>query len=138
MRTVSSTVGSSTFTGWNLLQSPFLVLLAAVYLLAALAECQRTPFDMAEAESELVAGFSTEYSGLRWGMFAMAEYTEIILSGCLFSVFFLKFAAKCEKRLRGIHIVGPVFVALRVPDHIERIDDNRCSSICFQIGRAHV
>jgi NADH-quinone oxidoreductase subunit H len=77
------------FTGWNLLQSPFMVLLAAIFFLAALAECQRTPFDMAESESELVSGFNTEYSGLRWGMFAMAEYTEMILVGCLFATFFL-------------------------------------------------
>lgn len=81
--------GVLTFTGWNLLQSPFLALLAGVFFLAGLAECQRTPFDMAEAESELVSGFNTEYSGLRWGMFAMAEYTEMILVGALFSTLFL-------------------------------------------------
>jgi len=81
--------GVFTFLGWNLLQSPFLALLAAVFFLAGLAECQRTPFDMAEAESELVSGFNTEYSGLRWGMFAMAEYTEMILVGALFATLFL-------------------------------------------------
>ena len=56
---------------------------------AGLAECQRTPFDMAEAESELVSGFNTEYSGLRWGMFAMAEYTEMLLVSALVSTLFL-------------------------------------------------
>lgn len=81
--------GVLTVLGWNLLQSPFLALLAAVFFLAGLAECQRTPFDMAEAESELVSGFNTEYSGLRWGMFAMAEYTEMLLIGALFATLFL-------------------------------------------------
>ncbi|MCC6784560.1 MAG: NADH-quinone oxidoreductase subunit H [Planctomycetes bacterium] len=75
--------------GWNLLQSPFLAVLGIVFFLAGLAECQRTPFDMAEAESELVSGFNTEYSGLRWGMFAMAEYTEMLLIGALFATLFL-------------------------------------------------
>jgi NADH-quinone oxidoreductase subunit H len=81
--------GVFTFLGWNLLQSPFLALLAVVFFLAGLAECQRSPFDMAEAESELVSGFNTEYSGLRWGMFAMAEYSEMILVGALFATLFL-------------------------------------------------
>lgn len=77
------------FLGWNVFQSPFLALLACLLFFAGLAECQRTPFDMAEAESELVSGFNTEYSGLRWGMFAMAEYSEMILVGALVSTLFL-------------------------------------------------
>ncbi|MCC7062221.1 MAG: NADH-quinone oxidoreductase subunit H [Planctomycetes bacterium] len=81
--------GVFTFVGWNLVQSPFLAMLAGVFFLAGLAECQRTPFDMAEAESELVSGFNTEYSGLRWGMFALAEYTEMLLIGALFATLFL-------------------------------------------------
>jgi NADH-quinone oxidoreductase subunit H len=81
--------GWASFLGWNLFQSPFLFLLACILFFAGLAECQRTPFDMAEAESELVSGFNTEYSGLRWGMFAMAEYSEMILIGALFSTLFL-------------------------------------------------
>jgi NADH-quinone oxidoreductase subunit H len=81
--------GAFTFVGWNLLQSPFLALLAGVFFFAGLAECQRTPFDMAEAESELVSGFNTEYSGLRWGMFALAEYGEMIAIGAFFATLFL-------------------------------------------------
>ena len=81
--------GACSFLGWNILQSPFLAGLAVIYAFAGLAECQRAPFDLAEAESELVSGFNTEYSGFRWGMFAMAEYSEMVLVGCLFSVLFL-------------------------------------------------
>jgi NADH-quinone oxidoreductase subunit H len=80
--------GVFTLLGWNALQSPFLLLLAGVFFVAGLAECQRSPFDMAEAESELVSGFNTEYSGLRWGMFAMAEYTEMLLVGALLATLF--------------------------------------------------
>src|SRR5690349_20745518 len=81
--------GVFSLLGWNALQSPFLLLLACILFFAGLAECQRTPFDMAEAESELVSGFNTEYSGLRWGMFAMAEYTEMLLVGALVATLFL-------------------------------------------------
>lgn len=80
--------GVFTCLGWNAVQSPWLGLLAVVFFLAGLAECQRTPFDMAEAESELVSGFNTEYSGLRWGLFAMAEYTEMLLVGGLLATLF--------------------------------------------------
>jgi NADH-quinone oxidoreductase subunit H len=83
------TPGVLSLLGWNALQSPFLLLLAVVFFTAGLAECQRSPFDMAEAESELVSGFNTEYSGLRWGMFAMAEYTEMLLIGALLATLFL-------------------------------------------------
>jgi NADH-quinone oxidoreductase subunit H len=76
------------FLGWNAFQSPFLALLACILFFAGLAECQRTPFDMAEADSELVSGFNTEYSGLRWGMFAMAEYSEMCLVGAMLATLF--------------------------------------------------
>ncbi|MBL9079083.1 MAG: NADH-quinone oxidoreductase subunit H [Planctomycetes bacterium] len=81
--------GVFTLLGWNVCQGPFLLLLLLVFFVAGLAECQRSPFDMAEAESELVSGFNTEYSGLRWGMFALAEYTEMLLIGALVATLFL-------------------------------------------------
>jgi NADH-quinone oxidoreductase subunit H len=81
--------GILSFTGWNLFQSPFLALVAGVYYVAALAECNRAPFDLSEGESELVGGFHTEYSGLRWGLFFIAEYSDMILVGGIFATLFL-------------------------------------------------
>jgi NADH-quinone oxidoreductase subunit H len=81
--------GVFSLLGWNLFQTPLMVLLAGVYYVAALAECNRAPFDLAEGESELVGGFHTEYSGLRWGLFFVVEYIDMILVGGLFATLFL-------------------------------------------------
>jgi len=81
--------GWFSFLGWNLLQTPLMVLLAGVYYFAGLAECNRAPFDLSEGESEIVGGFHTEYSGLRWGLFFIAEYADMMLVGGLFATLFL-------------------------------------------------
>jgi NADH-quinone oxidoreductase subunit H len=68
------------FWNWYIFHDPFTFCAFWTYFTCATASCKRAPFDLAEAESELVAGFHTEYSGLRWSFFFMAEY------GAMFAV----------------------------------------------------
>ena len=60
-----------------------------IYLMAAYAETNRIPFDLPEAETELVAGYHTEYSSMKFAMFFMAEYANMITVACLATLLFL-------------------------------------------------
>ena len=72
---------------WNIFQGQFVAFF--IYLMAAFAETNRIPFDLPEAETELVAGYHTEYSAMKFAMFFMAEYANMITVACLASILFL-------------------------------------------------
>jgi len=75
--------------GWNFIQNPFAFIAFIVYVIAGTAEANRTPFDLPEAESELVAGAFTEYSGMRWAFFFLAEYANMWIVAVIGAVVFL-------------------------------------------------
>jgi NADH-quinone oxidoreductase subunit H len=76
------------FSSWLIFHDPFTFLTFFVYLTCAVASVNRAPFDLAEAESELVAGFLTEYSGFRWSLFFMAEYASMVAVSGLAAILF--------------------------------------------------
>jgi len=74
---------------WNLFHNPFVFVAFFIFFVAALAEGNRTPFDLPEAESELVMGFATEYSGMRNLLFFMAEWGNLYVIGAIVTTLFL-------------------------------------------------
>nr|YP_009130177.1 NADH-plastoquinone oxidoreductase subunit 1 [Carludovica palmata]QNQ14502.1 NADH-plastoquinone oxidoreductase subunit 1 [Asplundia moritziana]QNQ14508.1 NADH-plastoquinone oxidoreductase subunit 1 [Evodianthus funifer]QNQ14512.1 NADH-plastoquinone oxidoreductase subunit 1 [Schultesiophytum chorianthum]QNQ14514.1 NADH-plastoquinone oxidoreductase subunit 1 [Stelestylis surinamensis]AJV88646.1 NADH-plastoquinone oxidoreductase subunit 1 [Carludovica palmata] len=74
------------FWGWNLWRQPIGFL---VFLISSLAECERLPFDLPEAEEELVAGYQTEYSGIKYGLFYIASYLNLLVSSLFVTVLYL-------------------------------------------------
>jgi NADH-quinone oxidoreductase subunit H len=74
---------------WYVFHDPFTFAAFFIFFTCGTASCKRAPFDLAEAESELVAGFHTEYSGLRWSLFFMAEYGAMFAISGIATILFL-------------------------------------------------
>nr|YP_009319615.1 NADH dehydrogenase subunit 1 [Rhexia virginica]APA18659.1 NADH dehydrogenase subunit 1 [Rhexia virginica] len=74
------------FLGWNLWRQPIGFI---IFLISSLAECERLPFDLPEAEEELVAGYQTEYSGIKFGLFYVASYLNLLVSSLFVTIMYL-------------------------------------------------
>nr|YP_010381560.1 NADH-plastoquinone oxidoreductase subunit 1 [Anemone occidentalis]UDH54588.1 NADH-plastoquinone oxidoreductase subunit 1 [Anemone occidentalis] len=100
------------FWGWNLWRQPIGF---TVFLISSLAECERLPFDLPEAEEELVAGYQTEYSGIKFGLFYVASYLNLLVSSLFVTVLYLggwnlSIPYILIREFFGINKIGGVFV----------------------------
>jgi NADH-quinone oxidoreductase subunit H len=74
---------------WHISNNPFMIVMFFIFFISALAEGSRTPFDLPEAESELVSGYNTEYSSIRFALFFLAEWGNLFVIAALTSILFL-------------------------------------------------
>jgi NADH-quinone oxidoreductase subunit H len=96
---------------WNIFGG-FQIVAFFIYLMAAYAETNRAPFDLPEAESELVAGYHTEYSSMKFAMFFMAEYANMITVACVATLLFLGGPTSPLGSLLPADFGGPILSAI--------------------------
>ncbi|MCA9433261.1 MAG: NADH-quinone oxidoreductase subunit NuoH [Candidatus Omnitrophica bacterium] len=133
-----------TILTWNVWPwiNPFATVSFIMYYVASLAETNRTPFDLAESESELVAGSHTEYSGIRWSFFFLAEYADMFVVSALGVILFLG-----GWHLFPIPVIGPflapfiflfkalflMFIAIWLRWTLPRLRVDQLTYLCWKV-----
>jgi len=131
-------------TSWFVFNNPFTFVAANILYIAALAEGNRTPFDLPEAESELVAGFATEYSGMRYLLFFMAEWGNLFVIGAIMTALYLggwQFPHVTNDRIMmnvlqfitfNVKVLFLVFVSMWVRATLPRVRIDQLMSLCWK------
>lgn len=129
---------------WFLFANPFTFIAANILYISALAEGNRTPFDLPEAESELVAGFATEYSGMRYLFFFMAEWGNLFVIGAIITALFLggwQFPHVTDDRIVmnvlelitfNLKVLFLVFVSMWVRATLPRVRIDQLMALCWK------
>jgi NADH-quinone oxidoreductase subunit H len=112
LRTIVDSQSAHGALSWNIFGG-FQFVAFFIYMMAAYAETNRAPFDLPEAETELVAGYHTEYSSMKFAMFFMAEYANMITVGCVATLLFFGGATSPFGNL--IPVVGPHILQVILP-----------------------
>ncbi len=111
LRTIVDSQTAHGIISWNIFGG-FQIVGFFIYLMAAYAETNRSPFDLPEAESELTAGYHTEYSSMKFAMFFMAEYANMITVSCVATLLFFGGASSPLGHLLPANFGGPILSAL--------------------------
>src|SRR6202521_6070045 len=129
---------------WFLFNNPFTFVAANILFISALAEGNRTPFDLPEAESELVAGYVTEYSGLRYLFFFMAEWGALFIIGAIITTLFLggwQFPHVSHSRVVmnvlqlitfNVKVLSVVFLSMWIRATLPRVRIDQLMSLCWK------
>lgn len=129
---------------WFLFANPFTFIAANILFISALAEGNRTPFDLPEAESELVAGFATEYSGMRYLFFFMAEWGNLFIIGALITTLFLggwQFPRVTDNRVLmnvlqlitfNVKVIAIVFFSMWIRATLPRVRVDQLMTMCWK------
>ena len=129
---------------WFAFANPFTFLAANILYISSLAEGNRTPFDLPEADSELVAGFATEYSGMRYLFFFMAEWGNLFVIGAILTTLYLggwQFPHVSDDRIVmnvlqlvtfNVKVLFLVFVSMWIRATLPRVRIDQLMSVCWK------